>query len=91
MADALYLFGAGREKRIYAIPPYTRVQPLEFEDFRFRRESFKGYKCVHCGSDHTYMDEYIDEVSGRRTYRCSDTSYCDNRRQKSGQQREQQG
>ena len=28
MADTLYLFGAGREKRIYAIPPHTLVEPL---------------------------------------------------------------
>ena len=29
---ALKLFGAGREKRIYAIPPYTDVVSLDFED-----------------------------------------------------------
>ncbi|MEM1300339.1 MAG: alpha-D-ribose 1-methylphosphonate 5-phosphate C-P-lyase PhnJ, partial [Pseudomonadota bacterium] len=30
---ALQLFGAGREQRIYAIPPYTRVVSLDFEDY----------------------------------------------------------
>ena len=28
-SPALQLFGAGREKRIYAIPPYTKVSPLK--------------------------------------------------------------
>jgi alpha-D-ribose 1-methylphosphonate 5-phosphate C-P lyase len=33
---ALQLFGAGREKRIYAVPPYTPVRSLDFEDHPFR-------------------------------------------------------
>ena len=32
---ALQLFGAGREKRIYAVPPYTAVKSLDFEDHPF--------------------------------------------------------
>ena len=32
MNPALQLFGAGREKRIYAVPPYTAVESLGFED-----------------------------------------------------------
>ena len=32
---ALQLFGAGREKRIYAVPPHTRVVSLDFEDHPF--------------------------------------------------------
>ena len=38
---ALQLFGAGREKRIYAIPPYTRVVSLDFEDHPFERTKFE--------------------------------------------------
>jgi alpha-D-ribose 1-methylphosphonate 5-phosphate C-P lyase len=34
-SEALQLFGAGREKRIYAIPPYTKVKSLDFEDYPF--------------------------------------------------------
>jgi alpha-D-ribose 1-methylphosphonate 5-phosphate C-P lyase len=30
MSPALQLFGAGREKRIYALPPYTEVRSLDF-------------------------------------------------------------
>jgi alpha-D-ribose 1-methylphosphonate 5-phosphate C-P lyase len=76
-AETLYLFGAGREKRLYAIPPHTRVEPLEFEDVRFRVEDFRGQACQRCGSRHTFLDELIDDATGRRTYICSDTNYCD--------------
>ena len=37
---ALQLFGAGREKRIYAIPPYTKVKSLDFEDYPFTVEKW---------------------------------------------------
>lgn len=79
MAETLFLFGAGREKRIYAIPPHTPVVPLEFEDYRFRVEDFHGEACDRCGADNTYLDEIIDDCSGRRLYFCSDTGYCDKR------------
>ncbi len=79
MADAVCIFGAGREKRIYAIPPFTRVEPLEFEDFKFRIEDFKGEACCKCGSTDVFLDEIIDEATGRRIYQCSDTGYCDTR------------
>jgi alpha-D-ribose 1-methylphosphonate 5-phosphate C-P lyase len=76
MADGLFLFGAGREKRIYAVPPYTEVTSLEFEDVKFRVESFAGQQCRNCGSTHSFLDELIDDHSGRRIYQCSDTAYC---------------
>ncbi len=34
-SPAIQLFGAGREQRIYALPPYTRVVSLDFEDHPF--------------------------------------------------------
>ncbi|MGO9015846.1 MAG: alpha-D-ribose 1-methylphosphonate 5-phosphate C-P-lyase PhnJ [Dissulfurispiraceae bacterium] len=77
MADTIYIFGAGREKRIYAVPPHTKVEPLEFEDFKFRVEDFRGAACCRCGSTDTFLDEIIDEVSGGRVYQCSDTGQCD--------------
>jgi len=76
MADTLYLFGAGREKRIYAIPPYTSVKPLEFEDHCFRVEDFTGHRCARCGSRATFLDELPDDDTGSRTYMCSDTAQC---------------
>jgi alpha-D-ribose 1-methylphosphonate 5-phosphate C-P lyase len=75
-AETLFLFGAGREKRIYAIPPFTRVEPLEFEDVKFRVEDFSGKACRVCGSRSTFLDEIIDQASGERSYLCSDTSHC---------------
>ncbi|SEA28089.1 alpha-D-ribose 1-methylphosphonate 5-phosphate C-P lyase [Desulfuromusa kysingii] len=78
MSEHLSLFGAGREKRIYAIPPYTRVEPLEFEDHKFRIEQFP-VACSRCGSCNSYLDEIISDVDGSRQYFCSDTDYCDKR------------
>lgn len=79
----LSLFGAGREKRIYAIPPHTDVEPLEFEDHRFRVERFAG-ACRRCGATNTYLDELTDEASGETYHTCSDTSFCDRRRKERG-------
>ncbi|MCX7348967.1 MAG: alpha-D-ribose 1-methylphosphonate 5-phosphate C-P-lyase PhnJ, partial [Alphaproteobacteria bacterium] len=46
---ALQLFGAGREKRIYAVPPYTKVKSLDFEDHPFEVQSWSE-PCALCGS-----------------------------------------
>lgn len=75
-AECLYLFGAGREKKIYAIPPHTEVISLAFDDIPFEKESFVGKKCRICGSASTYLDEMFDSQSGDKFYQCSDTSYC---------------
>jgi len=75
-AECLYLFGAGREKKIYAIPPYTEVNSLAFEDVPFEMESFTGKKCRLCGSGNTFLDEVFDSLTGEKYYQCSDTSYC---------------
>ena len=75
-SECLYLFGAGREKKIYAIPPYTNVESLAFDDVPFERENFKGKCCRFCGSTNTYLDEMFDEKTGEKVYQCSDTAYC---------------
>jgi alpha-D-ribose 1-methylphosphonate 5-phosphate C-P lyase len=85
--EALFLFCAGREKRIYAVPPHTEVVPLSFEDFAFRAEEFGGRRCGRCGSPGTYLDEVIDDATGRRTYSCSDTAYCEKVRRRGGVRR----
>ncbi|HWF95485.1 MAG TPA: alpha-D-ribose 1-methylphosphonate 5-phosphate C-P-lyase PhnJ, partial [Xanthobacteraceae bacterium] len=46
---ALQLFGAGREKRIYAIPPYTQVVSLDFEDHPFEPYRHDA-ACALCGA-----------------------------------------
>ncbi|HWU41690.1 MAG TPA: alpha-D-ribose 1-methylphosphonate 5-phosphate C-P-lyase PhnJ [Candidatus Acidoferrum sp.] len=72
---ALQLFGAGREKRIYAVPPYTRVKSLDFEDHPFQVER-GGKECALCGSQDSYLDEIITDDLGTRLFVCSDTDYC---------------
>mgnify|MGYP006287936893 CR=1 FL=1 len=73
---ALVLFGAGREKKIYAVPPYTDVNSLEFEDVPFEIESFPGVACRLCGNSGVFMDELIDERTGETYYQCNDTGFC---------------
>lgn len=76
-SDTLYLFGAGREKRIYAVPPYTSVKPLEFDDHPFRVEDFSGKTCIRCGSGGHFMNEAFDSATGQKVYLCSDSACCD--------------
>ena len=72
---AIQLFGAGREQRIYAIPPFTQVVSLDFEDYPFEA-SKADHECDLCGADHTYLDEVITDDAGGRMFVCSDTDYC---------------
>ena len=78
MSPALQLFGAGREKRIYAVPPYTRVKSLDFEDHPFTVESW-DHACALCGAGDSYLDEVITDDRGSRMFVCSDTEYCRDR------------
>lgn len=75
---ALQLFGAGREKRIYAVPPYTSVRSLDFEDHPFRAHRAKGC-CALCGAGDSYLDEVVTDDRGGRMFVCSDTDYCEER------------
>lgn len=76
---ALQLFGAGREKRIYAVPPYTRVRSLDFDDHPFAPQSWDR-PCAFCGSTDTYLDEVVVDNAGGRMFVCSDTDACETRR-----------
>jgi alpha-D-ribose 1-methylphosphonate 5-phosphate C-P lyase len=76
---ALQLFGAGREKRIYAIPPYTEVRSLDFEDHPFRATR-APHVCGLCGADDSYLDEVVTDDRGGRLFVCSDTDHCETRR-----------
>ncbi|MCQ4160235.1 alpha-D-ribose 1-methylphosphonate 5-phosphate C-P-lyase PhnJ [Roseomonas sp. GC11] len=75
---ALQLFGAGREKKIYAVPPYTAVRSLDFEDHPFRPHRAEGC-CALCGSTTSYLDEVVTDDRGGRMFVCSDTDYCEER------------
>ncbi len=76
---ALQLFGAGREKRIYAVPPYTPVKSLDFEDYPFEVQTWEDC-CALCGATDSYLDEVITDDKGGHMYVCSDTDYCEARR-----------
>lgn len=78
-SPALQLFGAGREKRIYAIPPYTSVVSLDFEDHPFEVQKFDK-PCGLCGADNVYLDEVVLDDAGGRMFVCSDTDHCEERR-----------
>ena len=75
-SPALQLFGAGREGRIYALPPFTRVESLDFEDYPFTPSKATGKVCALCGSAVSYLDEVITDDAGGRMFVCSDTDYC---------------
>lgn len=75
-SPALQLFGAGREKRIYAVPPYTDVASLGFDDFPFEPQRFED-PCEICGSEGVYLDEVIIDDAGGAIFVCSDTDHCE--------------
>jgi len=79
MNPALQLFGAGREKRLYAVPPHTRVKSLDFKDHPFEVQQWDE-TCALCGSKESFLDEVIVDNDGGRMFVCSDTDYCSRRR-----------
>lgn len=78
-SPAIQLFGAGREKRIYAIPPYTKVKSLDFDDHPFETQTWEE-DCALCGATDTFLDEVIIDDHGGRMFVCSDSDYCQERR-----------
>jgi alpha-D-ribose 1-methylphosphonate 5-phosphate C-P lyase len=79
-SPALILFGAGREKKIYAVPPYTNAEPLVFDDIAFRTEDFTDERgrrrsCHRCGATDSFLNEFTRD-DGVRIYQCSDSDYC---------------
>ncbi|MGR3434287.1 MAG: alpha-D-ribose 1-methylphosphonate 5-phosphate C-P-lyase PhnJ [Shimia sp.] len=78
-SPAIQLFGAGREQRIYALPPFTEVVSLDFDDHPFEA-SKPDTACGLCGATDSYLDEVIVDDAGGRLFCCSDTDYCEARR-----------
>jgi alpha-D-ribose 1-methylphosphonate 5-phosphate C-P lyase len=79
-SPALLLFGAGREKRIYAVPPHTPVRSLDFEDHPFTVETW-AQPCALCGATGVFLDEIVVDDKGGRMFVCSDTDFCGRRRE----------
>lgn len=86
-APFLALFGAGREKRVYAIPPHTDVEPLTFDDVAFEVEEV-GAPC-RCGLVRpggplgAYLVE-LPAVDGSSAWVCSDSDWCARQRVEAG-------
>ncbi|CAN5702585.1 alpha-D-ribose 1-methylphosphonate 5-phosphate C-P-lyase PhnJ [soil metagenome] len=76
-AEHLTLFGAGREKRIYAVPPHTDVEPLTFDDVPFEVETTPGARCARCGTDATFLVEVPAGADQPSRWVCSDSDRCD--------------
>jgi alpha-D-ribose 1-methylphosphonate 5-phosphate C-P lyase len=92
---ALILFGAGREKKIYAVSPHTKAEPLAFSDVSFRVEDFRDEQgrrraCARCGCNDSFLDEFVSD-SGSKTYQCSDSDWCDTHAGQLLQARQSQG
>lgn len=79
-SPAPHLFGAGREKKLYAVPPFTDVVPLAFDDIpfeveRFRDEHDRRRACARCAATDTYLDE-IPQVGQPSRWQCNDADRC---------------
>jgi alpha-D-ribose 1-methylphosphonate 5-phosphate C-P lyase len=81
LCPALQLFGAGREKRIYAVPPYTPVESLAFDDHPFEPQRWSEC-CALCGTRESFLDEVLVDDRGGRMFVCSDSDYCAGTREK---------
>ena len=86
-SNALILLGAGREKKIYAVPPFTNVQSLAFDDYKMEVENFTGKRCHLCHSEHVFLDELVDPVTNQVYSQCNDTSFCLNQLNMNSQER----
>lgn len=75
-AGHLTILSAGREKRLYAVPPHTDVYPLEFEDVFFQVENHSGWVCKRTGAVNKFMNE-IPLADGAAEYEISDTGYAE--------------
>lgn len=72
MAQHLTLLSAGREKRLYAVPPFTSVEPLVFDDVPYRIEDHGGLTCTRSGASGFFMNE-IPQADGSSLFEVSDS------------------
>ncbi|MFC7403521.1 alpha-D-ribose 1-methylphosphonate 5-phosphate C-P-lyase PhnJ [Georgenia alba] len=69
--DQLTILCHGRDKKVYAVPPHTTVEPVTFDDVPFEVERTPGSACGLCGSADTYLVQTSD---GK--FLCSDVEWC---------------
>ena len=86
MCPALQLFGAGREQRIYALPPYTRVVEPRLRGPPLRAHALR--QAVRAVRRRRRLPRRGgDRRSGGRMFVCSDTDHCEQRRGRAGARR----
>lgn len=72
MAEHLTILSAGREKRIFAVPPHTRVEPLVFSDVPYQVEAHGDITCTRSDLKGFFMNEIPDDDGGSH-YEVSDS------------------
>lgn len=75
-AQNLTILSAGREKRLYAVPPFTNVLPVEFEDVPFAIEDQRDWDASSAASMRSFKNEIPTENGGTR-YEISDSSFAE--------------
>ncbi|NNU80354.1 carbon-phosphorus lyase complex subunit PhnJ [Halovulum dunhuangense] len=73
MARHLTFLSAGREKRLHAVPPFTRVEPLVFSDVPYKVEDHAGLTCARSGVKGFFMNE-IPLEDGGSAFELSDSN-----------------
>lgn len=69
--DQLTILCHGRDKKVYAVPPHTEVEPVVFDDVPFEVEYTAGSACALCGSGDTYLVQTREGA-----FLCSDVEWC---------------
>ena len=72
MAKHLTLLSAGREKRLHAVPPFTKVEPLVFDDVPYKVEEHAHLTCHRSGLKGFFMNE-IPQADGTSIHEVSDS------------------
>lgn len=73
MAKHLTILSAGREKRLFAVPPHTRVEPLVFSDRPYLVEDHASLVCERSGLSGYFMNE-IPQDDGGSIFEVSDSN-----------------
>ena len=73
MAQHLTFLSAGRKKRLHAVPPFTRVEPLVFSDRPYRVEDHAHLVCRRSGVAGYFMNE-IPQDQGGSVFEVSDSN-----------------
>ncbi len=72
MAQHLTILSAGREKRLHVVPPFTRVEPLVFDDVPYKVEDHGHLTCAKSGATGFFMNE-IPQDDGSSIHEVSDS------------------